>query len=476
MVIASLWDFRSFRSLTLTTKIIYFKKSPLGLFFSVNEREILFTFLLIVLAFVLVLLNGFFVAAEFAIVKLRGTRLEAIKSQHGFSGRILQIIHRHLDEYLSACQLGITLASLGLGWIGEPAFANLFERLLINQAVSHALATIIAFSLAFFMISYLHIVVGELAPKSIAIRKVEKVALWTAVPLYLFYKLMYPAIWLLNASALIILKFFGVKENHKENIYSIKELKVILNASHMHEDLTKDELQILDRVLEFTDLSIGDIMRPIHEMKSVYADQPIEETLNTIARYHLSRYPIYTNSDEAEIIGVLHIKDILEYIMQHKTIPKIDTLKRPIIVTELNALAIEVFHQFRGGHGHFAIVKNEFGKCVGFITLDDILSVALGNIRDEFVKPHRDWFITKEGHYVMYGYTPLYTLERLLKIEILGESNTIGGLLLSELRRMPEQNEMIHFKHFDVQVLKIKGPRIELVKIFPTKKAALHHG
>ncbi len=428
------------------------------------------TFSYILLAFVLVLLNGFFVAAEFAIVKLRGTRLEAFGPAQGFSGRVLMKIHHQLDEYLSACQLGITLASLGLGWIGEPAFAHLFKTIFLTNVSAEAVATFFSFIFAFLLISFLHIVVGELAPKSIAIRKVEKVALLTAVPLYFFYWAMFPIIWLLNQSAIIILKIIGISGDHKDHIYSAKELKLILNASHMHEDLTKDELQILDRVLDFTDLTVGDLMRPIHEMKAICADQPLNKTLATISRYHLSRYPIYVNSTQQEIEGVVHIKDILEYVLQKKSIPEINKITRPIIKTELESPAIELFHQFREGSGHFAVVKNDVGKYVGFITLDDILSVALGNISDEFVRPHRDWFITKEGSYIIYGHTPLYTLERLLKIDFPEEeSNTISGLLLSKLGRMPIPDEIVKFPQFDAQVLKVTGPRIERVKIIPKK-------
>lgn len=428
----------------------------------------------IILAFILVLLNGFFVAAEFAIVKLRGTRLEAIKSENGVSGKVLITIHRHLDEYLSACQLGITLASLGLGWIGEPAFARLFESIFVNSHLAVTLAVFISFILAFLLISFLHIVVGELAPKSLAIRKVEKVALFTAVPLYIFYWVMYPIIWLLNNSANIILRLVGVGQNQNDYGYNVKELKLILSASHLHEDLTKDELQILERVLDFTDLSVGDFMRPLHEMRPIFADQPIEEVLAIISRYHYSRYPIYKDANQDEIVGVLHIKDLFEYIIQKKNLPPIDKLKRPIIETELQNPAIDLFHEFRAGAGHFAVVTNEIGKYVGFITLDDILSVALGNISDEFIRPHRDWFIAKDGSYVMYGYTPLYTLERLLKIDLQEqESNTISGLLLSEMGRLPTNNEVIPFKYFDVQVLKVKGPRIELVKIIPKRKKNL---
>src|SRR5471032_261181 len=201
---------------------------------SISLASIFADFGMILFALILVLLNGFFVAVEFAMVKLRSTRVDAIAKKNGWRGHILRTVHSQLDAYLSACQLGITLASLGLGWVGEPAFAHLLEPLLSAVGV-HAPEVIkgVSFFAAFFVISYLHIVVGELAPKSWAIRKPELLSLWTAVPLYLFYWAMYPAIYLLNASANAILRIAGQGEPgpHHEHHYSREELKLILHSS-----------------------------------------------------------------------------------------------------------------------------------------------------------------------------------------------------------------------------------------------------
>ena len=198
---------------------------------------------LVLFALFLVLLNGFFVAAEFAMVKLRSTKVEAIAEQNGWRGHILRTVHNQLDAYLSACQLGITLASLGLGWVGEPAFAELLTPLLSAIGIeSQKLVHGISFFVAFFIISYLHIVVGELAPKSWAIRKPELLSLWTAAPLYAFYWLMYPAIYLLNASANAILRVAGQGEPgpHHEHHYSRDELKLILHSSRARDPSDQD--------------------------------------------------------------------------------------------------------------------------------------------------------------------------------------------------------------------------------------------
>src|SRR5512139_2590610 len=215
---------------------------------------------LIALAIVLVILNGFFVAAEFSLVKLRQTRVKALAKIYGWRGRVLQKVHADLDAYLSACQLGITLASLGLGWVGEPAFAHLLEPLfaalgVTNPVVIHGAA----FAVAFFIISYLHIVVGELAPKSWAIRQPERLSLWTAVPLYLFYWLMYPAIWLLNASANTMLRIAGQggAGAHHEHQYSFDELKLILYSSRAHAPGDQD-MRVLASAAEMGELEVVD--------------------------------------------------------------------------------------------------------------------------------------------------------------------------------------------------------------------------
>ena len=207
---------------------------------------------LIFVALWLVLLNGFFVAAEFSLVKLRQTRAQAIAKAHGWRGRVLLRVHRHLDAYLSACQLGITLASLGLGWIGEPAFADLLRPVLVTMGVEReAVIHAIAFSVAFFIISYLHIVVGELAPKSLAIRRSEMVGTWTAAPLYAFYWLMYPLIWTLNHSSNWLLARLGldISLDH-DSRYSAEELKVILRSSRANSDFTSREWHVLAQALD----------------------------------------------------------------------------------------------------------------------------------------------------------------------------------------------------------------------------------
>src|SRR5690554_3454830 len=265
---------------------------------------------LIVFALLLVLLNGFFVAAEFGLVKLRPTRVRAIAKSLGWRGRMLAKVHVQLDAYLSACQLGITLASLGLGWVGEPAFAAILEPFLMHIGITNPkLIHGIAFFIAFFTISYLHIVIGELVPKSMAIRTSERVALWTAAPLYGFYWLMYPAIWLLNKSANQVLSYFRLQSGDgHDNHYSSEELKLILRSSSPSEKFSRAEWRILAQAIDFRELNVSDLMRPFHEAISLYEDDTPEENLERIAQHRYSRYPLVDK--DGKIAGIIHIKDV----------------------------------------------------------------------------------------------------------------------------------------------------------------------
>lgn len=430
----------------------------------------------IILAFLLVFCNGFFVAAEFALVKLRHTQVGIVKNLYGVRGSVLAKVHSALDIYLSACQLGITLASLGLGWIGEPAFAQLLEPLL-NQIGVFSAATIqaTAFFTAFFIISFLHIVLGELAPKSLAIRQPQRLSLWTAVPLYCFYWIMYPFIALLNKSAQLTLRLFGVADSAAgdNSHYSAEELKLILHSSQTHGDLDKEEAEILDNVLDFAELKVADIMRPSEELVTLAAHAPMAESLQIMAQHRYSRYPVY-DLDPHHIIGFVHVKDVFfpkESISDETKQPNLEKFVRPILTVPTDLPALDLFQRFRAGLTHFAVVKHLSGAIVGFVTLDNVLTALLGQIRDEFNKPVPLCLKTKDGGLLMKGNAPLYLLEKMLDIELTEtEANTITGLLLLHLQRMPKTQEKVSFPEFDVTVLRVKGPRVLLVKVQPKSR------
>lgn len=427
----------------------------------------------IVIALLLVALNGFFVGAEFGLVKLRQTRIRAIAKTHGWRGRILEKVHGKLDAYLSACQLGITLASLGLGWVGEPAFANILEPLFVRVGITTPeLIHSVAFAFAFSVISFLHIVVGELAPKSLAIRNPEKVGLISAVPLYGFYWLMYPAIWLLNSSANLVLRVMGLGQGHGHDVhYSADELKHILRSSSS-ERFTRDEWNILAKTLDFSELEVSDLMRPIHEITALHSGMTLQQNLACMSQKRFSRYPYFDNNG-VDVLGVIHLKDL--FLAQQGGI-EIDDLRkflRPIQYISPHMSALALFRQFRMGAGHFAIIGQKGQKPQGFISLDNLLSAMVGEIRDEFRQNSNDWTRLDDGTLIGKGSLPIFSLERILGIDIeneeldLEDEVSIGGLIMSKLQDIPIEGQQIEFNQFDVAVKKMNGPSISLVHIYP---------
>lgn len=425
---------------------------------------------LILLAFVFVLMNAFFVAAEFAIVKLRYTRAEELARTEGLRGRILYKVHSHLDEYLSACQLGITLASLGLGWVGEPAFARLIEPLLSTLNItSPAVVHSVAFVIAFGTISYLHIVVGELAPKSVAIRKPEPVSLLTAIPLFSFYWLMYPFIYVLNGSANLVLRLGGLDlRDRAEQAHSVEELKKVMYASHAHGELGRASVTLLSRAFELNELTAGDLMRPDDEMVLLNIQAGLPGILATIRENRYSRYPVY-EGDRDNILGILHVKDLIAVLEGLEPDPDIRGLIKPALIISTNLSAMRVLQRFQEGYPHFAIVGDEYGTVEGFVTMDHVVEVLTGNIQDEFGHRKLDWMPKSDGSFIGPGSLSIYSLERLLSVEVstFPEVNSVGGLVMDKLERIPEVGDKATFEGFEIEVQEMDGAKIVSVAARP---------
>lgn len=404
--------------------------------------------------------------------------MRAIAKSGGLRGRILYKVHSQLDAYLSACQLGITLASLGLGWVGEPAFARILEPAfgllgVTNEQLIHGVSFVIAFG----VISFLHIVVGELAPKSLAIRTPEVVGLWSAIPLYGFYWAMYPAIWVLNASANMVLRVAGLSgAGGHETHYSNEELKMILRTNTSttgeKEKFTHDERHILAQSLEFGEHSVADLMRPINEVSALYASRSLEQNLDTMRRNRFSRYPYFDEEGE-EVLGVIHLKDLFLAEQSGKDVTVLSEYLRPVETFSARTPAIELFRRFRTGAPHFALIGEKGKRPVGFITLDNMLGAIVGEIRDEFRMNENDWMRQTDGTFIGKASLPIVSLERVLGIDIdneamgLDEVESVGGLLMAKLGDIPKQGQRIEFPRFDVVVKKTNGPRILLVKVIP---------
>jgi CBS domain containing-hemolysin-like protein len=425
---------------------------------------------LILASLFLVLLNGFFVAAEFSIVKLRRTRADALESISGWRGAVLARVHRNLDAYLSACQLGITLASLGLGWIGEPAFADLLEPVFVGLGIDNPqTVSTISFLIAFMTLSYLHIVVGELAPKSLALRKTESVSLWTAFPLYIFYWCMFPVIWGLNHSAFWVLRQFNLDlTTGTEDEYTIDEIKLILRTSLVDAKLAGADWRALAQALGFGDAEVADIMRPMSEAIVLSRAESIEENIARIETHKLSRYP-YVDS-EGNVIGIVHLKDLLlpQRELQQDALEK---AAKPPLVVPPDMPASTLLQRFRLEGHHLAIVGFSAQRPAGFVTFDDLLSALMGGIRDEFRSSKTDWTRLEDGSLLARGSLPIFTLEQTLGIDIETRgARTASGLILQKLEMLPKVGQRIEFDEFEIVVEKMDGARIAQIRVAPINR------
>ena len=419
-------------------------------------------------AVLLVFLNGFFVAAEFAIVKLRLTHAEELAKERGFIGRTLFKVRRRLDAYLSACQLGITLASLGLGWLGEPAFSRLIEPLLGAAGVdSPELVHSISFAIAFGIISFLHIVLGELAPKSVAIRKTEIVSLWAALPLFLFYWLMYPVIAVLNGSANLLLKLFRLElAEEGEEPHSADEIRKLLVASHRHGELATAQAQVLSRTLDLPDLTVGDLMRPAFDLVALDIRDDVRTNLTLVSQHRYSRYAVYDSEQHNHYVGLLHVRDLFAALHDKPDLQDLTPLLREVPMVLRDEPAQRLFRRFRRGLPHLALVTDALGTVIGFITLEHILEAIFGSMQDEFHRQKENWVESGNGVYEGPGWLPIYTLERRLERDIeSGRADTIGGLVMQALDRLPQTGDAVTVSALEIEVLETSGPRIERLRV-----------
>lgn len=444
------------------------------------------TLLLILLGLFLVLLNALFVAAEFGMVKLRHTRISVIAAENPWRGAILAKIHQQLDAYLSACQLGITLASLGLGWVGEPAFANLLTPLLSKLGIfSSSVIDFIGFIFAFTLLSFLHIVVGELMPKSLAIRQSEQISLWTAVPIYGFYWMMYPIIWLLNNCSNFFLRVLKLDVVHPgEQFMSSEEIKLILRSSQLHGELSPQESSILAHTLELTDLRAIDVMCAYDDM--IMLDTPLNKKtlMETLGDHQYSRYPVYDLKSK-KVIGLVHVKDLQTLVHNIDDLQPIDLqpLTRAIPKIPYRLPALNLLRQFQGGMPHFALVYNRQGVNIGFVTLDNLLHLVIGVIKDEFHKTRDAWIMHKDGSLTVKGNCPINILERALDYPLtLNEAeeeeqiSTLSGLIMHHLGSVPKIGDKIELHDFTAIIEKMHGTRITQARIKPRRQRHSVHG
>ncbi|WP_407702098.1 hemolysin family protein [Tumebacillus lacus] len=413
----------------------------------------------------LVFLNGFFVAAEFAMVRIRQSRVQQLVEEGNRKALRAQRVLKHLDAYLSATQLGITLASLGLGWIGEPAIAQLIEPPLTALGVPILAVHTVAFVIAFAVITFLHIVLGELAPKSLAIHRPEVTVMFTAWPMIAFHKIMYPFIWFLNGTANLLLRSLGIMPaTEGELAHTEEEIRMLVSQSHRSGLIDQTEMALFDSVFDFSERIAREIMVPRIDMVTLDINDSRDEVLAKIRREQHTRFPV-TREDKDHVLGFIHIKDFYLRLDDGKPFDLQKVLRRIIVVSESAEISI-VLREMQKHRTQMAIVVDEFGGTAGLITMEDIIEELVGEIRDEFdideIPPVQT---TPEG-YLVEGRVLVDEINDLLRIRLNNEEvDTIGGWVYGTLGRTPEQGEIVEAEGYRFRVEELEGHRVERVRI-----------
>ena len=419
---------------------------------------------LILLGFFLVFLNGFFVASEFSIVKVRESRIQELVQKGKWQAQKAHSLIKSMDEYLSATQLGITLASLALGWVGEPAFASLFEPFFRNLGGWSPIAThSLAATLAFLLITLLHIILGELVPKSLAIQRADGVILWIATPLVWFYKISYPLIWILNGTANGFLRLVGIAPMlEAELAHSEEELRLILADSQAKGVLDLDERKMLERVLDFADRSVRQVMVPSIEVDFFDLHNSLEDNLEVARQHRHTRYPLCDGTLD-RVVGIIHVKDLFWHYRATEQF-QLELGKRPVQFVPESKPIKSLLTEFRHNRTHLAIVVDEYGATAGIVTLEDILEELVGEIQDEFDTELPPPMIRKTGdeQYMIHGRTLLEDVEQELGVKINDDENdTIGGHVMMVLGRTAEVGDEVTVAgQLKVRVVGMKGLQI----------------
>lgn len=417
----------------------------------------------------LVLANGFFVAAEFSLVSVRRTRIAELAAHGNSSAEAVQEAISNPDRVIAATQLGITLASLGLGWIGEPALAGLIYPLVVlfpanlQSEVSHTISAVIAFS----FITFMHVVVGELAPKSIALQDPERTSLAVARPTLWTERLFKPAIWLLNGTGNALLRLVGVKPaSGHELVHSVEELKMLVTASAAGGVVEADEREMLHAIFDMGELVVRQVMIPRTEIVAVEADMPLQEIIQLISQSTYTKFPVYDDSLD-QILGIVHIKDLLNAMQNpdyNRYIAR-DFIREALYVPDTIPVSA-LLRQFRQNRQHIAIAMDEFGGTSGLVTLEDLLEEIVGEVSDPFDVIHPDISPQPDGSVMIDGFTLIEEVNEQLGINLHEpDYDTIAGYMLGKLKRIARLNDTIEVDNVRLQVEELDGMRIARVSL-----------
>jgi len=431
----------------------------------------------LLIAILLLMANGFYVAAEFALVKSKDFRINALAEENRFGAQLSQRMLKDVEAYLACCQLGITMASLGLGWVGEPTVTAILLPLLTPLGWPEASVHVAAFIVGFLTFSSLHIVLGEQVPKTFAIRQPEPVAQWIAYPLYASFLLFYPLNWLLNTTSRSILRILGVKERPHQEVLTYDEIEGLVEASAEHGKMEESHAEYIHSLFRFVELTVGDVMVHRKNMVVFDANDPAEEIVEQMLSSPHTRFPISRDNPE-NIVGILHIKDLLRFLIRSRGslegFSVAEVMSPPWFVPETTTLE-EQLHAFRERHAHFALVVDEYGTLQGLVTLEDILEEVFGDIADVYDKKAGSGIRRQaDGSFNVDGWMPVRDLNRELEWELPDEdATTIAGLVIHAARSIPEVGQVFSFYGFKFEVLRRQRNQIMALRITPPLPASV---
>lgn len=417
---------------------------------------------------ILIACTAFFVASEFAIIRVRSSKIDQLIEQGNKSATAAKKVIMNLDEYLSACQLGITITALGIGWFGEESIQHFISPLLQLIYVPETAIKILSFTLAFVIITFLQVVVGELAPKTVAIQKAERITLLTARPLIIFYKILYPFIWLLNSSARVVAGFFGVKPvSEHELAHSEEELRIIFSESYKSGEINQSEFKYVNKIFEFDNRIAKEIMVPRTEIISLEQASTLENLLELIYKEQFTRYPI-TDGDKDHIVGMINVKEIMAELLRTNDLhaKTLGPYIRPVIRVIETFPIQDLLVKMQKERIHMAILMDEYGGTSGLVTVEDIIEEIVGDIRDEFdVDEIPSVQMVKEDHYIIDAKVLLTEVSDLLGITLNDEDiDTLGGWILTSKYEAVEGDTII-FESFTFKILEMEEHHIKYIEV-----------
>ncbi|MGQ3413442.1 hemolysin family protein [Natrinema sp. LN54] len=439
--------------------------------------DLAFSFGRLLFALLLVFLNGFFVAAEFAYVRIRPTQIEELVAEGRSSAKLVQEAEENLDDYLATTQLGITIASLGLGWVGEPAIASLLEPVL-GPVLPAGTLHLVSIAIGFSIITFLHVVFGELAPKTLAIADAERIALLVAAPMKFFYYIFIPGIIVFNGTANFFTRLIGVAPaSERDESHSEEEILRIVAQSGEQGAVDMEEVKMIESVFDLGETVAREIMVPRPDVVTVRAGMPLSELRGVAASGNYTRFPVVDEDADEPVIGFVHAKDILQAIEaadgddagdEPAGEPTARDLAREVLIVPETRRIDEILAEFRRRNVQMAVVIDEWGAFEGILTIEDVIEEVVGEIQDEFDVAEMEPSIDElaDGRYEMDGGVPLADINEILGTEFEGDAfDTIGGLVLSRLGRAPEVGDAIEADGYEVTVEAVEGTRVSSVTV-----------